>query len=158
MENHDDICAMCHKPLTDHQVLFDQRIERMEYLPVGPGFQAMAFVLYADDIGCYCSTTCADVGITKGLQELGIARAETSIGPITNCGKCGSIIDMIQPHVHYVQMGVTLSETPSQKTMTVTHDSGLGYVCANCDPDAVLLAASEQEQPITQEETSLARA
>lgn len=155
MEN---LFATCNKPLTDHQVLFDQRIERMEYLPVGPDFQAMAFVLYADDIGCYCSSACADVGITKGLQELGINRAESSLGPITNCGKCGSIIDMIQPHTHYVQMEVALSETPEQKTMTVIHSEGLGYVCANCDTDATLLAESEQTQPITPEETSLARA
>ncbi len=55
-------------------------------------------------------------------------------------------------------MEVALSETPEQKTMTVIHTQGLGYVCANCDTDATLLAESKQMQPIAQEETSPAHA
>ncbi|MDD5581339.1 MAG: hypothetical protein PHY16_18980 [Methylobacter sp.] len=46
-------CDLCKQPLTDYQVLFDRLIERMEYLPMGDDFQAVAIVLSCDDIACY---------------------------------------------------------------------------------------------------------
>jgi hypothetical protein len=121
-------CDLCNQSLTDYQVLFDRRIERMEYLPMGDDFQAVAFVLSCDDIACYCSTDCSSVGVQKGLQERGIHQTGTSIGPLTSCAKCGCIVDMTQPHAHYVQMEVTVNKTPTQTSLTVLHSEGLGDV------------------------------
>ena len=149
MENQYGMCAICNQSLTDYQVLFDRNIERMEYLPMGPSdFQAMAIVLYAEDIGCYCSMDCANLGIQKGLQDRGINRIGTSIGPVTSCAKCGSIVDMTQPHVHYVKMEVTVNKSSEQTSLTVHDDEGLADVCINCDPEGALFAPAEQSEPI----------
>lgn len=153
-----ETCATCNKPLTIHQVLFDQRIEQMQYLPMGTDFQSVCNVLYCDNLGCYCSPVCADVGITKGLLELGINRAKNSIGSATSCSKCGSLVDMTKPHVHYVSMEVTIISISGQKTMTVLYEYNLGYVCATCEPGAVLLAEADQTQPITQGKSSITHA
>lgn len=119
MANEDGTCALCSQPLTDHQVLVDRRIERMEYIPLGHSdFQAMAIVLYCEDLANYCSTDSA--GVQKELQDRGINKAGTSIGPMTRCAKCGSFVDMIQPHAHYVMMEVDVNKTSEQTIMTAT--------------------------------------
>ncbi len=149
MENQYGTCATCNQSLTDNQVLFDRNIERMEYLPTGPSdLQAMAIVLYGEDIGCYCSKDCACLGIQKELLDRGIKNTGSSIGPVTSCAKCGCIVDMTQPHVHYVKMEVTINKTRSQTSLTVHDDEGLADICINCDPDGALYATTEQSEPI----------
>jgi hypothetical protein len=125
-------CDLCHQPLTDYQVLFDRRIERMEYLPMADDFQAVAIILSCDGIACYCSTDCSAVGVQKGLQERGISKTGASIGPVTSCAKCGGLVEMTQPHAHYVSMGVFVDKTVAPVSLTVLHSEGLGDVCINC--------------------------
>jgi hypothetical protein len=148
MENQHGICALCNQPLTDYQVLFERRIERMEYLPMGPSeFQAMVTVLDCEDIACYCSTDCANIDVQKGLQDRGIKNTGGSYDPVTSCAKCGSIVDLTQPHAHYVKMEVTVNKTLSQNSLTVLDDEGLADVCINCAPDGALFVATEQSEP-----------
>ncbi|WP_174626659.1 hypothetical protein [Candidatus Methylobacter favarea] len=137
-------CDLCHQPLTDYQVLFDRRIERMEYLPMGDDFQAVAMVLSCDGIACYCSTDCSAVGVQKGLQERGISKTGGSIGPLTSCAKCGGLVDMTRPHAHYLEMEVIVHKTPTQTSLTVLYDEGLADVCINCEPDGAFLAVTQQ--------------
>jgi len=149
MENQYGMCTICNQPLNDYQVQFDRRIERMSYLPMGDSeLQAMVSVLYAEGLACYCSKDCANLGIYKELQDRGIKSTGGSIGPLTSCAKCGSIVDMTQPHVHYVKMEVTVNKTPSQTSLTVHDDEGLADICINCDPDGALSATTEQSEPI----------
>jgi hypothetical protein len=149
MENQYGMCGTCNQPLTDYQVQFDRRIERMSYLPMGDSeLQAMVSVLYCQGLACYCSKDCANLGVHKELQARGIKNTGASIGPVTSCAKCGSIVDMTQPHVHYVVMEVTVKKNPSQTSLTVLDSEGLADVCVNCDPDGVLSAAIQQSEPV----------
>ncbi len=112
MENQYGMCTTCNQPLTDYQVQFDRRVERMSYLPMGDAeYQAIVSVLYGEGLACYCNKDCACLGIQKELFDRGIKNTGGSIGPVTSCAKCGSIIDMAQPHVHYVKMEVTVKKT-----------------------------------------------
>jgi len=149
MENQYGMCATCNQPLTDYQIQFERRVERMSYLPMGDAeYQAIVSVLYCEGLTCYCSKDCACLGIQKRLLDRGIKNTGGSIGPVTSCAKCGSIIDMTQPHVHYVKMEVTVKKKPSQTSLTVHDEEGLADVCINCDPDGALFAPTEQSEPI----------
>jgi len=149
MENQYGMCATCNQSLTDYQVQFDKRVERMSYLPMGDSeYQAIVNVLYCEELACYCSKDCACLGVHKELQARGIKNTGGSIGPVTSCAKCGSIIDMTQPHVHYVTMEVKVNKTPSQTSLTVHDEEGLADVCVKCDPDGALSATTQQSEPI----------
>jgi hypothetical protein len=149
MENQYGMCATCDQPLTDYQVQFERRVERMSYLPMGASeLQAMVSVLYSKELACYCSKDCASLGIYKELQARGIKNTGGSIGPVTSCAKCGSIVDLTQPHVHYVKMEVTVKKKPSQTSLSVHDDEGLADICINCDPDGAVSAATEQSESI----------
>jgi hypothetical protein len=131
----------------------------MSYLPMSDSeLQAMASVLYAEGLACYCSKECANLGVYKELQSRGIKNTGGSIGPVTSCAKCSCVIDMTQPHVHYVKMEVTVNKTPSQTNLTVHDDEGLADICINCDPDGAVSATTEKSEPIKHTVIPLLRA
>ena len=149
MENDYGMCARCNQPLTDYQLQFDRRVERMEYHPLGHSdFKAIVTVLYAEELACYCSTDCSSIGVQKELQDRSIINTGGSIGPVTSCAKCRAVIDMTQPYVHYEKMAVTVNKKPWLTSLTVLDSESLADVCINCDPDGVLLAVTQQSESI----------
>ena len=128
-------CSVCEQPLEPRYLILDRRVERVPKNASGKPLKAL-IVISSDSVFLYCRRECWNAHEVIVAEMLQARNTYPSSNVLTECCRCGAVVDRTNPYVSYPIVELVEEDTKPVPTGHVMDDTEFVVLCNECDDPA----------------------